>query len=90
MAVLIGAALIAGSIAATGRYQISATSYGFMNGDNETTGEAVYRLDRWTGVIESCDPNQQDRETFRKNLKEKGTFEVPCELTQSARDKLAN
>ena len=51
--------IIAASIVFVGRWQISATSYGYgyldsavPSGESHTEIEAVYRLDRWTGKVE--------------------------------------
>ena len=74
--VLAGAALIAASILFIGRWQISAIGYGYKDGDDDTTKETVYRLDRWTGQIESCFPNMN--QNVETEMKETGLVIVKC------------
>lgn len=61
--ILAGLLAIAASILFVGRYQISAIGYGYgyANGGAEQDRNprdveemAVYRLDRWTGMIDYC------------------------------------
>ncbi len=52
--VLLGAAVVAGSILFIGRYEISGIGYGYATAYGGTTMTAVYRLDRWTGKVEVC------------------------------------
>ena len=55
-AVIIGAVLIAASILFIGRWEITATAYGYNGGEGngDTTSQTVYRLDRWSGRTEAC------------------------------------
>jgi hypothetical protein len=48
---LVAAVLVAACIAFIGRYQLSAAGYGAQN----YSGQAIYRLDRWTGKVDACE-----------------------------------
>jgi hypothetical protein len=66
--ILAGAALIAGSILFTNRWEIS----GAANNDNPYS---VYRLDRWTGTIEYCDA---DMAKLKENLGSEDNVAIKC------------
>jgi hypothetical protein len=78
IAILVSGAIIALSILFVGRWEISATAYGygFSGGESGTdtneTSETVYRLDRWTGTVEQCG-------TDIEKLKQ-GTVAMVCPL----------
>lgn len=64
LAVLGAAAIIAASILFIGRWQISAVGLGYGYDEDGYSSETVYRLDRWTGEIDTC-------------LQQRGGFVVP-------------
>ncbi len=55
---LVAAILVAASILFIGRYQISAIGYLSPIGG----AQVVYRLDRWTGKIDTCTQSQDSIE----------------------------
>jgi hypothetical protein len=83
IAIVAGCALIAASILFTNRWEISATSYGYMEGNKATTSEVVYRLDRWTGEIRSCGLNINA--DLMERASKDGAMVASCEYPPIAR-----
>ena len=90
LAVLIGAILIAASIALTSRYQITAAGYGygFKGGEGETdtseSDETVFRLDRWTGEIVACSTTT-DPQQWLERMQRDGTSIAICQHPENLR-----
>ena len=83
---LAGAVLIAASILIVGRWDISAIGYGYAAGGgsqvSDTENETVYRLDRWSGRIDSCAPDTGAAATpaaIAAQLAQQGAFPVVCQ-----------
>ena len=57
-AILLGCAAIAASVLLTSRWEIAAIGWGYGGRDDmPNTSAIVYRLDRWTGQIDQCEPD---------------------------------
>lgn len=82
---IIGAIIIAASVAFFGRYEISATSYGFKDDPSNSTSEVVYRLDRWTGEIRECGVNMTDPDDLRRHILQDGAMIASCEYSERVR-----
>lgn len=85
--VLVGAVIIASSILYIGRWEITAAGYGFSGGSStsDTTDETVFRLDRWSGEIDSC-ISLRDPESM-KGLARTGRATMSCQLPQAVLDR---
>lgn len=74
LAVIVGAGVIAFSVAFTGRYEIAAAN-----------SENIYRLDRWTGEIRQCGVNMTDGDELRRRILQDGAMIASCEYPERLR-----
>jgi len=86
IATVIAGALIAASIALMGRWQIVVNPIPVLNmttHQNLPANPLLYRLDRWTGKVASCNFNTIPGNPFDAlgdfDLKMSGGVDIPCE-----------